>query len=227
VWDVNNHKLLPHSPDFLLTWKLPRDYPSVFGLEYRSIDNFLNQVTKSNQQLKNILIAAANAVLLGRCDLQKAIYLVGNGGNGKGSFLRLLEMLVGDMNTHSTTLHDLCDNQFELANIYKKRLIICPDEDKRFGRLSRFKSITGGDSIRGEKKGKDAFKFRYEGMVAIASNDPIFLGDSSYGLSRRLITIPFKYQTLCRIQILIQSQLCIVCMIRWLMLKKKKNNKKR
>jgi hypothetical protein len=73
-------------------------------------------------------------------------------------------------------------------------LIICPDEDKRFGGLSRFKSITGGDSIRGEKKGKDAFKFRYEGMVAIASNDPIFLGDSSYGLSRRLITIPFKYQ---------------------------------
>jgi P4 family phage/plasmid primase-like protien len=194
VWDVHNHKLLPHSPNFLLTWKLPRDYPSVLGLEYRSIDTFLNQVTKKNQQLKNILIASANAVLLGRCDLQKAIYLVGNGGNGKGSFLRLLEMLVGDMNTHSTTLHDLCDNQFEIANIYKKRLIICPDEDKRFGGLSRFKSITGGDSIRGEKKGKDAFKFRYEGMVAIASNDPIFLGDSSYGLSRRLITIPFKYQ---------------------------------
>jgi P4 family phage/plasmid primase-like protien len=194
VWDVHNRKLLPHSPHFLLTWKLPRDYPSVFGLEYRSIDTFLNQVTKNNQALKNILIACANAVLLGRCDLQKAIYLVGNGGNGKGSFLRLLEMLVGDMNTHSTTLHDLCDNQFEIANIYKKRLIICPDEDKRFGGLSRFKSITGGDSIRGEKKGKDAFKFRYEGMVAIASNDPIFLGDSSYGLSRRLITIPFKYQ---------------------------------
>jgi P4 family phage/plasmid primase-like protien len=194
VWDVANHKLLPHSPDFLLTWKLPRDYPSVLGLEYRSIDTFLNQVTKGNQQLKNILIASANAVLLGRCDLQKAIYLIGNGGNGKGSFLRLLELLVGDMNTHSTTLHDLCDNQFEIANIYKKRLIICPDEDKRFGGLSRFKSITGGDSIRGEKKGKDAFKFRYEGMVAIASNDPIFLGDSSYGLSRRLITIPFKYQ---------------------------------
>jgi P4 family phage/plasmid primase-like protien len=194
VWDVANRKLLPHSPDFLLTWKLPRDYPSVIGLEYNQIDRFLTQVTKGNQQLKNILIAAANAVLLGRCDLQKAIYLVGSGGNGKGSFLRLLEMLVGDPNTHSTTLHDICENNFELANIYKKRLIICPDEDKRIGGLSRFKSITGGDSIRGEKKGKDAFKFRFEGMVAIASNDPIFLGDSSYGLSRRLITIPFKYQ---------------------------------
>jgi P4 family phage/plasmid primase-like protien len=194
VWDVANRKLLPHSPDFLLTWKLPRDYPSVIGLEYNHIDRFLTQVTKGNQQLKNILIAAANAVLLGRCDLQKAIYLVGNGGNGKGSFLRLLEMLVGDINTHSTTLHDICENNFELANIYKKRLIICPDEDKRIGGLSRFKSITGGDSIRGEKKGKDAFKFRFEGMVAVASNDPIFLGDSSYGLSRRLITIPFKYQ---------------------------------
>ncbi len=194
VWDVKNRKPLPHSPHFLLTWKLDRDYPSVMGLEYRHIDRFLNEVTSGNSQLKNILIAACNAVLLGRADLQKAIYLVGSGGNGKGSFLRLLEMLVGEQNTHSTTLQDLCENNFELANIYKKRLITCPDEDKRIGGLSRFKSITGGDSIRGEKKGKDAFKFRYEGMMAIASNDPIFLGDSSYGLSRRLITIPFKYQ---------------------------------
>jgi putative DNA primase/helicase len=194
VWDVKNRKLLPHDPSLLLTWKLPRNYPTVAGLEFPCIDRFLTQVTKGNQQLKNILIAACNAVLLGRSDLQKAIYLVGGGGNGKGSFLRLLEMLVGLNNCHSTTLHDLCENNFELANIYKKRLIICPDEDKRVGGLSRFKSITGGDSIRGEKKGKDAFRFRYEGMVAIASNDPIFLGDSSYGLSRRLITIPFKYQ---------------------------------
>jgi putative DNA primase/helicase len=194
VWDVKNRKLLPHHPSFLLTWKLTRDYPTIAGLEFPSIDRFLTQVTRGNQQLKNILIAACNAVLLGRSDLQKAIYLVGGGGNGKGSFLRLLEMLVGLTNCHSTTLHDLCENNFELANIYKKRLIICPDEDKRVGGLSRFKSITGGDSIRGEKKGKDAFRFRFEGMVAIASNDPIFLGDSSYGLSRRLITIPFKYQ---------------------------------
>jgi putative DNA primase/helicase len=194
VWDVKNRKLLPHSSDFLLTWKLTRDYPSVIGLEYQNIDRFLNEITNKNQKLKDILIAACNAVILGRSDLQKAIYLVGSGGNGKGSFLRLLEMLVGGENTHSTTLQDICENNFELANIYKKRLIVCPDEDKRVGGLSRFKSITGGDSIRGEKKGKDAFRFRYEGMVAIASNDPIFLGDSSYGLSRRLITIPFKYQ---------------------------------
>ncbi len=194
VWDVKNRKLIAHSPDLLLTWKLTRDYPSVMGLEYQNIDRFLDEITNKNPKLKDILIAACNAVLLGRSDLQKAIYLVGSGGNGKGSFLRLLEMLVGGQNTHSTTLQDICENNFELANIYKKRLIICPDEDKRVGGLSRFKSITGGDSIRGEKKGKDAFRFRYEGMVAIASNDPIFLGDSSYGLSRRLITIPFKYQ---------------------------------
>jgi putative DNA primase/helicase len=194
VWEVKNRQLLPHSPDFLLTWKLTRDYPSVIGLDYPNIDKFLGEITNKNQKLKDILIAACNAVLLGRSDLQKAIYLVGSGGNGKGSFLRLLEKLVGGQNTHSTTLQDICENNFELANIYKKRLIVCPDEDKRVGGLSRFKSITGGDSIRGEKKGKDAFKFRYEGMVAIASNDPIFLGDSSYGLSRRLITIPFKYQ---------------------------------
>ena len=39
---------------------------------------------------------------------------------------------------------------------------------------------------------KGAFKFKFEGMAVLASNSPIFMGDDSYGLSRRLIPIPFS-----------------------------------
>jgi phage/plasmid-associated DNA primase len=106
--------------------------------------------------------------------------------------MRLLEMLVGDENTHSTSLENICENRFEVANIYNKRLIICPDEDRRIRGLSVFKSVTGGDSLRGEEKGVKAFKFKFEGMAVLASNSPIFMGDDSYGLSRRLIPIPFS-----------------------------------
>jgi phage/plasmid-associated DNA primase len=105
--------------------------------------------------------------------------------------MRLLEMLVGDDNTHSTSLELICENKHEIANIYNKRLVICPDEDRRIRGLSVFKTITGSDSLRGEEKFQKAFKFKYQGMVAIASNKPIFMGDDSYGLSRRLIPIPF------------------------------------
>jgi P4 family phage/plasmid primase-like protien len=161
---------------------------------WESIDKFFDTVTRNDAQLKNLLIAACCAVLLGRSDLQKALYLFGSGANGKGTFLRLLEMLVGVENGYSTSLENLCGNRFEVANIYSKRLVICPDEDRRVGGLSVFKSITGGDSLRGEEKGRKAYSFRYNGLVAIASNDPIFVGDNSYGLSRRLIPIPFSHQ---------------------------------
>ncbi len=100
-------------------------------------------------------------------------------------------MLVGDENTHSTSLSTICENKFETANLYGKRLTICPDEEKQTKGLSNFKKILGGDSLRGEEKGLKSFKFKYEGMVAMASNDPVFMGDNSYGLSRRLIPIPF------------------------------------
>ncbi len=106
--------------------------------------------------------------------------------------MRLLEMLVGDENTHATSLENICENRFEVANLYNKRLVICPDEDRRIRGLSVFKSVTGGDSLRGEEKGMKAFKFKYQGMVVLASNSPIFMGDDSYGLSRRLIPIPFS-----------------------------------
>jgi hypothetical protein len=101
-------------------------------------------------------------------------------------------MLVGDENTHSSSLENICENRFEVANLYNKRLVICPDEDRRIRGLSVFKSVTGGDSLRGEEKGVKAFKFKFQGMVVMASNNPIFMGDDSYGLSRRLIPIPFS-----------------------------------
>lgn len=190
MWSFKDRVLLPHSPSNYLTWKLDRDY-SPLDAKWHSIDKFFHAVTKGDSSLRNLLIAACAAVLQGRADLQKAFYLFGSGANGKGSFMRLLEMLVGDENTHSTSLENICENRFEVANLHNKRLVICPDEDRRIRGLSVFKSVTGGDSIRGEEKGMKAFKFKFQGTIVIASNNPIFMGDDSYGLSRRLIPIPF------------------------------------
>lgn len=191
VWSFKEKKLLPHSPHYFWKWQLDRDY-SPIATGWNSIDKFLHTVTRGDSSLRDVLIAACAAVLHGRSDLQQAFYLFGSGANGKGAFMRLLEMLVGGDNTHSTTLEALCENKFETANIYRKRLVICPDEDRHIRGLSVFKSIVGEDTIRGEEKGSKAFQFVYEGMVIISSNDPIFMGDSTYGLSRKLISIPFS-----------------------------------
>ena len=190
VLDLWTKELLPHSPDYGFTWQLPRDY-SVRSTEWHRIHDFLNNgLAGSNPELKNIAIAYCNAVLKGRSDLQKFLYLFGSGANGKGAFMTLFRMLIGAENTHATTLKELNENRFEPSNLKGKRLLLMTDEDKRVGGVSVFKSVTGKDPIRYERKGKDSTNFLFEGMAVIAANSPTFGGDSNYAIKRRKVDFP-------------------------------------
>lgn len=189
VLEVGVGQLLPHSPDYGFTWQLPRPYSAIES-SWGNIDRFLDELCVGNKQLRDIAIAFCNAVLTGRSDLQKFLYLFGSGANGKGAFMVLLSMLVGKENTHSTTIADLNENRFEAANLKDKRLILMTDEDKRVGGLSVFKSATGQDPIRYERKGKDANNFIFKGMFVIAANSPTFVGDSNFAIKRRKLDFP-------------------------------------
>ena len=189
VLELKTGQLLDHSPDYGFTWQLPRPYSAIAG-NWGKIDNFLDTFTNKNRQLKDIAIAFCQAVLTGRADLQKFLYLFGSGANGKGAFMGLLSMLVGKENTHSTTIAELNESRFESANLMNKRLVLMTDEDKRVGGLSVFKSATGQDPIRYERKGKDATNFIFKGMFVIAANSPTFVGDSSFAIKRRKLDFP-------------------------------------
>ncbi len=189
VLELKTGQLLKHSPDYGFTWQLPRPYTAISG-HWGQIDKFLDTFTNKNRQLKDIALAFCQAVLTGRADLQKFLYLFGSGANGKGAFMNLLSMLVGKENTHSTTIAELNESRFESANLMNKRLVLMTDEDKRVGGLSVFKSATGQDPIRYERKGKDATNFIFKGMFVIAANSPTFVGDSSFAIKRRKLDFP-------------------------------------
>ena len=192
VLEVATGKLLPHSPGYRFTWSMPRRHDPL-AKNWGTIDNFLTEATGNNSAIKKLLICFCNAVMKGRHDLQKFLHLTGPGGSGKGTFIRLLTDLIGQNNTHSSSLSDWCGGGFETFNAYKKRLIVFPDEDKKVGNLGRFKSLTGGDFLRGEEKRMTAFNFKYEGMVVLASNFPIFQGDNSSGMTRRTVQVRFGH----------------------------------
>jgi putative DNA primase/helicase len=188
--DIATGKLHPHSPGYKFTWALPRPH-SILATDWGKIREWLDFATHGNAHVQNLLLAYAAATLKGRADIQKFLHLIGIGGSGKGTFCRLLISLIGIENTHSSTLDDWCGNRFEAAQAYGKRLLIFPDEDKGTRSLGKFKQLTGGDWLRAEEKGKKPFKFKFEGMVAVASNFPIFGADNSSGMSRRTIAVPF------------------------------------
>lgn len=189
--EIATSKLHPHSPGYKFTWALPRPH-SIVAADWGNISQWLDTATGGNLHIKNLLLAYAAATLKGRADIQKFLHLIGIGGSGKGTFCRLLISLIGIENTHSSTLDDWCSNRFEAAQAYGKRLLIFPDEDKGTRSLGKFKQLTGGDWLRAEEKGKKPFKFKFEGMVVVASNFPIFGADNSSGMSRRTIAVPFN-----------------------------------
>lgn len=180
-----------HAPGYRFTWALPREHNSL-ATDWGAIEDWMDEATGGSAKIKNILLCWLNACLKGRSDLQRFLHLTGAGGTGKGTFIRLAISLVGGKNNHASSLSDWCGNRFEPVNAYKKRLLTFADEDKYTGGLGNFKKVTGGDAIRGEIKKKQAFDFIFEGMVMLASNYPIFSGDTSSGIYRRLLMVPFN-----------------------------------
>jgi len=190
VLEIATGELLPHLPGYRFTWCLPREYNQL-AEGFPNIDNWLNEATGNNSAIKEVLLCYLNAILKGRANLQQFLYLIGVGGSGKSTFIKLAEMLIGTENTRSTSLGNFCSNRFESANCYKKRLVVFPDQDKYSRNLQNFKSLTGQDKISAEEKGKSGFQFEFDGMVILACNKDIFVGDNSSWLTRRIIPITF------------------------------------
>ncbi|GAX37882.1 DUF3854 domain-containing protein [Nodularia sp. NIES-3585] len=188
VLEIATGKLIEHAPGYRLTWQLPRNHSTEGAFD--KINKFLDDLTAGNAALKDLLICYCNAVIKGRADLQRFVHLIGLPGTGKGTFSRLIISLIGEENVHTTNLEEWCKGKFEQANAYKKRLVVFPDEDKYAGKIGKFLSLTGQDFLRAEEKNKTAFKFKYDGLVMLMSNFPIFAGDAARGVKRRVITVP-------------------------------------
>jgi phage/plasmid-associated DNA primase len=140
---------------------------------------------------KKLILCYAAAILRRRSDLQKFLHIIGLGGSGKSTLLNLLVAVVGEQNTLSLDL-DTLNEKDAIADLLGKVLLVFPDQDSCGKQVSNFKKITGQDLLRGRKLYKDAFNFRFEGMVAISSNQPIFHAGSGRWLTRRALMVPFK-----------------------------------
>lgn len=193
VLNLATMELLPHCHSYGFRWQLPREYSSMQG-SWANIDKFLTEMSSGNSDLKYVLIAFCNMVLISRPELQKFLYLFGSGGNGKGVLTRLLSGLVGAENTCTVDIGRLNDNSFESARMENKRLALVPDTDRSKSGVSVFRSATGQDAIRSERKGKDAHDFVFYGTFVISANKPSFAGDSDDAIFRRKIHFPCNFK---------------------------------
>ena len=124
--------------------------------------------------------AATPARLLVKQSMMSQLELIGPGGTGKSTLIRLAIALVGFENVHNTTFKKLEKSNFETASIKDKRLVVITDAERYTGDVSTLKALTGQDTLPYEKKRQQATGgFKPTCMVILAANENIKTSDSS------------------------------------------------
>jgi len=188
--DWRNGKLQPHDADLVSLNQIPVAWRP--DARCPRIEAFLEDVLPDGKAVEFWYEASGYALHDGN-PLRKAILLYGSGGNGKSTALNLLRALLGAENVSSVPIQTLAENRFAPADLYGKVANICGDLDVRaIQRTDQFKQLTGGDTIRAERKHRDAFSFRWRGLPLFSTNEHLISHDQSPAWFDRWIIVPFE-----------------------------------
>ena len=126
---------------------------------------------------------------------QKAIMLLGGGGQGKSVFLRVLAEIMNTANVSAASLQTLVDNRFGTNSLYGKLANMAGDiPDMALSNTAIFKGLTGDDRIRAEEKGKPAYEFWNRAKLLFSANALPPTKDKSGGYFRRWVLVDFNRQ---------------------------------
>ena len=122
---------------------------------------------------------------------EKALILIGPGGDGKSTFIKLLEHIVGEHNVSNLTIGALHD-QFQRVTLKDKLLNVATETEAGLLQSNMFKAVVSADRITAAFKFKDAFSFRPVAKHIYAANREPTVQDTTEGYFRRLIYVYVK-----------------------------------
>lgn len=189
ILDIWTGELLPHSPHLLSTIRIPITFDAQASCP--RIEGFIGEVfPKDSTELAWEILG--DLVTPDR-SIQKAICLVGEGGNGKGVFAHVALRFVGPNNVSHLSLQKLEKDRFAVAGLYQKLVNICTDlPSEQLQDSSLFKAITGCDRITGEFKYQHPFEFTPFARLIVSANHLPTSQDASVAYFDRWLVIPFE-----------------------------------
>lgn len=124
--------------------------------------------------------------------IHRAFMLVGDGSNGKSTYLSLLKHILGKENVVSITLQALAEHRFAPIQLYKKLANIYADLPKApLKYTGTFKILTGEDTITADRKFKDPITFVNYAKLIFSANELPEVTDQTYAFWRRWIIVKF------------------------------------
>lgn len=186
--DWKQEKITSHDSELLSTFQVQAEYKPEAKSEI--LDNFLTSIFPPDTlQLAEEIIGY---LMIPTTKYQKAFMLVGEGANGKSTFLNMLLMFLGKHNISRISLQQLEDSTFASSELQGKLANIYPDlPGVRLEKSDVFKSIVGGDAIKAERKYGQPFILQTTARLLFSTNFFPKSNDSTFAFFRRWIIIPF------------------------------------
>lgn len=203
IYKLSTGELLPHSPDYISTIRIPIHYDkNIKKPKNSAFENYINYLTCNDKEARILHLEVLGLAIsnIAAYRAKTAFFSIGDHDIGKTILKLFAQMLVGEDNYASITLKELEDttNKFYSIRLYNKRLV--GDNDMSYyalRELNQFKKITGGDPIRGEEKNKSPFDFQFKGLFWSCGNRmPNFAGDRAEKLYERLTIYTSKAKSI-------------------------------
>ena len=192
VYDLVTDKVLPYSPEFVITNRIPWDY--IPDAQSELAEHTLNKLACDDPSIVALLQECIGYCFYRRNELGKAFILTGDKSNGKSTFLDVIKYMLGDENISALDLKELGD-RFSTSMMFGKLANLGDDIGDDFlsgTQVSTFKKIVTGNRIKAERKGQDPFEFNPYIKMLFSANDIPRMKDKTGAVLRRLVIIPFN-----------------------------------
>ena len=178
-----------HTPTYLSRVQLPIRFDP--NADCPTIKKFLSEVMYE-EDLSTAQEYVGSCLWRGY-ETQKALLLIGEGSNGKSTFINLIKALLGRENISTRGLQELEYNRFAKADLYGKLANLYPDlSSTALTSTGTFKQITGGDPFTVEYKFRNGFSVvNYAKLIFSCNRIPESVNDDSTAFFRRWIILSF------------------------------------
>lgn len=193
--DLRTADLRPHAREDYLTQCLPTTFDA--NAKCPTWDAFLDTCMADNHLLALYLQRLVGYTLTATTQEHLLVFCYGSGANGKSTFLRVLQDLLGPYGcaTPRTLLFTSRPGEVhptELATLYGMRLGVCSEvgEDAALDE-PKVKDLTGGDPISCRRMHENFWRFAPTHKLWLAGNHKPVIKGTDNGIWRRLRVVPW------------------------------------
>jgi putative DNA primase/helicase len=190
VLDLETMNFLPHSKEYGFKYVLPYEYdPRATAPVFQK---FLSDIMISDAEMMQILLEFGGYALSGDdCKGAKALFLVGEGSNGKSTFVKVLKKLAGHNNYQTISLKDF-SNMERRHGLDGALFNIAEETPDRVADSNDFKNLVDGGELKVRRLFSDDYTIENRAKLIFTCNTLPESFDTSKGYRRRLLIIPFE-----------------------------------